>query len=70
MKPDTLKKLQQYNPEYWEAYYIVGKYYMQRKYYSAALNAFQKAKTKEITTVQEQQEVDSYIKKLKRKLKK
>ncbi len=70
LKPDTLKKLQQYNPEYWEAYYIVGKYYMQRKYYTAALHVFQKAKSKEITTVQEQQEVDSYIKKLKRKLKK
>ena len=70
LNPNTLKDLQQYNPDYWEAYYLVGNYYMQRKYYTAALQAFQKASTKEITTVQDRQKIESNIKKLKRILKK
>ncbi len=60
--------LQNTNPEYWEAYYIVGTYYYKKGYFTAALNAFEKAKTKEITTVPDQQDVDKYIKKIKRKL--
>lgn len=64
----TISEIQTTNPEYWEAYYLVGKYYYNRGYYTAALNAFNKAKTKEITTVPDLNEVDNYIKKLKRKL--
>ncbi|WP_179354156.1 C45 family autoproteolytic acyltransferase/hydolase [Winogradskyella vidalii] len=56
------------NPEYWEAYFLIGNYYYNKGYYRAALNAFETAKTKEITTVPEALEVDNYIKKLKRKL--
>jgi len=63
-----LLDLQNTNPEYWEAYYLVGKYYYEKGYYTAALNVFEIAKTKEITTVPDQEQVDSYIKKLKRKL--
>lgn len=63
-----LSELQTLNPEYWEAYYLVGKYHYKKGYYTAALNAFKKAKTKEITTVPDQKQVDTYIKKLKRKL--
>ena len=58
----------QLNPEYWEVYYLVGKYYYEKGFYTAALNAFETAKTKEITTVPEQQELEKYIKKIKRKL--
>ncbi len=64
----VLTKLQSTNPEYWEAYYLVGKYYYNKKYFTAALHAFQKASTKEITTVPDKLNIDSYIKKLKRKL--
>ncbi|WP_250433785.1 C45 family autoproteolytic acyltransferase/hydolase [Hanstruepera flava] len=66
--PLTLQKLQDSNPEYWEAYYLVGKYYYERKYYTAAYNAFEISKTKEITTVTDQEQVDLYLKKIKRKL--
>ena len=64
----TLLKLQSLNPEYWEAYFIVGKYNYEKGYYRAALNAFEKAKTKEITTIPDLEQVDNYIKKSKRKL--
>lgn len=66
--PITLEELVTINPEYWEAYYLVGKYNYEKKYYTAALQAFEKAKTKEITTVPDQEQVDLYIKKIKRKL--
>ncbi|TYA52322.1 C45 family autoproteolytic acyltransferase/hydolase [Formosa maritima] len=66
--PIMLTELQNANPEYWQAYYLVGKYYYEKKYYRAALNAFEEAKTKEITTVPSQEQIDLYIKKIKRKL--
>jgi predicted choloylglycine hydrolase len=64
----VLLDLQNANPDYWEAYYIVGDYYYQKKYYRAALNAFEKANTKEITTKPNKEQIELYIKKLKRKL--
>lgn len=57
------------NPNYWEAYYLVGTYYYEKQYYTAALQAFEKAQTKEITTVPDQEQIDWYIKKIKNKLK-
>lgn len=63
-----LQETIQLNPNYWEVYYLVGKYYYQKGFYTAALNAFETAKTKEITTVPDQEELDKYIKKIKRKL--
>jgi len=66
--PIMLTELQNTNPEYWQAYYLIGKYNYEKKYYRAALNAFEKAKTKEITTVPDQEQIDLYIKKIKRKL--
>lgn len=69
VSPSTLQKLELINPDYWEGYYLVGKYNYDKKYYRAALNAFEKAKTKEITTVPDQEQIDLYIKKIKRKLK-
>ncbi|SDG65449.1 C45 family autoproteolytic acyltransferase/hydolase [Winogradskyella thalassocola] len=65
---ETLSRLENLNPNYWEAYYLVGKYYYNKGYYTAALNTFEIAKTKEITTVPDEEQVDTYIKKLKRKL--
>ncbi|WP_405573557.1 C45 family autoproteolytic acyltransferase/hydolase [Winogradskyella sp. Asnod2-B02-A] len=64
----TLLELQSLNTEYWQAYFIVGKYYYENGYYRAALNAFEKSKTKEITTIPDLEQVDNYIKKSKRKL--
>ncbi|WP_418513028.1 C45 family autoproteolytic acyltransferase/hydolase [Corallibacter sp.] len=64
----SLKELQNLNPNYWEAYYLTGRYYYEKGYYTAALTAFEHAKTKEITTVPDTRAVNDYIKKLKRKL--
>lgn len=68
IESSRLLELQALNSDYWEAYYLVGKYYYDKGYYTAALNAFEKAKTKEITTVPDTEQVDDYIKKIKRKL--
>lgn len=68
LEPSMLSKIQQLNPEYWEVYYLVGKYYYEKGYYTAALISFEKAKTKEITTVPDQEALEKYIKKIKRKL--
>jgi len=66
--PIMLTELHKTNPEYWKGYYLIGKYYYEKKYYRAALNAFEVAKTKEITTVPDKEQIDLYIKKIKRKL--
>ena len=65
----NLKTLTTLNPDYWESYYLVGKYYYNMKFYDLALNQFNIAKSKEITTLQDQREIDLYIKRTKRKLK-
>ncbi len=65
ISPEMLKELQQTNPEYWKAYYLTGKYYYQKKYNAAALIAFEKALTKEITTVPDKERIEKYIRKLK-----
>ncbi len=62
---DNFKSL---NSDSWEVYFFVGKYYYQKKYYSAALKEFNMALTKEITTVPERKNIENYIKKIKRKL--
>jgi predicted choloylglycine hydrolase len=66
---DFIRTFQKTNPEYWEVYYLIGRYYYEKQYYTAALHAFEEAHNKEITTVPDKREIDSYIKKLKRKLK-
>jgi predicted choloylglycine hydrolase len=66
---EKLNETIQLNPEYWEVYYLVGKYYYEKGFYTAALHAFETAKTKEITTVPDQEELEKYIKKIKRKIK-
>lgn len=68
VSPATISKLIKSNPDYWEAYYITGMYYYKKGYLTASLNAFEKAKTKEITTIPDKRNVNLYIKKLKRKL--
>ncbi|MDO6761153.1 C45 family peptidase [Tamlana sp. 2_MG-2023] len=64
----VLKQIKAANPEFWEAYYLVGLYNYNNGYYTAALEAFETAQTKEITTVPDRESVAGYIKKLKRKL--
>lgn len=66
ISPKTLMQLEQKNPDYWKAYYLVGKYYSEKNYKAAALRAFETADTKEITTVPDKEEIEKYIRKLKK----
>jgi len=65
---ELLRNFQNSNPDFWEVHFVIGRYYYNKKYYQAALNAFETAKTKEITTVPDRESIDLYIKKIKRKL--
>ena len=56
------------NSDFWEVYYIVGTYYYNNKNYKAALTKFEKALSKEITTVMDRENVEKYTNKTKRKL--
>ena len=68
LSPKKLSEIQKLNPEYWKVYYLVGKYYYEKGYYTAALKAFETAITKEVTTIPDQENLEKYIKKLRRKL--
>ncbi len=61
---ETLEALQRKNPEYWKAYYLTGKYYLQKKYNAAAKRFFELALTKEITTLPDRQRIEKHIEKL------
>lgn len=56
------------NPEFWEVYYLAGKYYYEKNYYTAALIQFENALSKEITTTSDRESIDEYIIIIKRKL--
>lgn len=57
------------NPEFWLVYYQSGKYYFNKKDYSKAKIKFEKALSKEITTVPDRENVEKYLKKTNKKLK-
>ncbi len=65
---EFIQEYQSLNPDYWIVYYKVGLYFYQKKEYALAQRHFQKALTKEITTLPEKQKVEKYIKKIKSKL--
>lgn len=59
---------QSLNPDFWQAYYQVGKYYFSKKDFPKAKSEFEKALTKEITTVPDKERVEKYLKKIEKKL--
>ncbi|MBJ2173080.1 acyl-CoA--6-aminopenicillanic acid acyl-transferase [Aureibaculum sp. A20] len=61
---ELLKELESTNPEYWEVYELVGKYYYEKGYDAAALIEFKKALTKEITTVPDRERIEKYVRKI------
>ncbi len=65
---ENLESFISLNSEFWEVYYIVGTYYYNNKNYKAALTKFEKALSKEITTLMDRENVKKYINKTKRKL--
>jgi tetratricopeptide (TPR) repeat protein len=66
---DFIGYYQALNPDYWVVYYKAGLYFYQKKQYELAQEQFEKALTKEISTLPEKEEVANYLKKIKRKLK-
>ncbi|MFC4686505.1 C45 family autoproteolytic acyltransferase/hydrolase [Epilithonimonas pallida] len=65
---DFLLYYQSLNPDFWLVYYQSGKYYFNKKEYSKAKMEFEKALTKEITTIPDKENVERYLKKTLRKL--
>ena len=62
------KNYQSLNPDYWVVYYKIGLYFYQKKNYEEAKVQFEKALTKEITTLTAKQEIEKKLKKINRKL--
>ncbi|WP_337251581.1 hypothetical protein [Maribacter halichondriae] len=65
---EVLNEFEQSNPEFWEVHYLIGLYNYNKGYDAVALKAFEKAASKEITTIPNKEEVERYIRKLKRRL--
>ena len=63
--PVTLKEFQASNPDFWEVYYLTAQYYEQQGYDTAAIMAYEKALTKEITTLNDKEAIEHQLKKLK-----
>ncbi|SHM41714.1 C45 family autoproteolytic acyltransferase/hydolase [Chryseobacterium polytrichastri] len=68
LSDDVIDHYQSLNPDFWFVYYQAGKYYFARKEYSKAKTEFEKALTKEITTVPDKENVEKYLKKTLKKL--
>lgn len=64
---DVLSEFIALNPEYWEAYDLVGTYNLEKGYDRLALNAFLEAESKEITTLPDRERVAKQIRKLSRR---
>jgi len=68
LENDLLQEFKDSNAEFWQVHYLIGLYNYNRGYDRVALQAFSKAATKEITTVPDKENVEHYIRKLKRRL--
>lgn len=55
---------QKLNPDYWVTYYKTGKYYLQNKWYAAAKAQYEKALTKEITTLVDRRMIENELAKI------
>lgn len=63
-----IKVYQQLNPDFWIVYYKAGVYNYKHGFYTAARAEFEKALTKEITTLPDKIKTGHYLKKIKKKL--
>lgn len=66
---DFLPYYRSLNPDFWLVYYQAGKYYFNKKEYAKAKAEFEKALTKEITTVPDRENIEKYLQKTRKKLK-
>ncbi|WP_162926230.1 C45 family autoproteolytic acyltransferase/hydolase [Chryseobacterium aurantiacum] len=68
LSDDFIAHYQSLNPDFWKGYFMAGKYYFHKKEYSKAKAEFEKALTKEITTVPDQKTVEKYLNKAIKKM--
>ncbi len=66
---EEIQSFIQLNPDFWKAYYVAGEYYFNQKDYEKALQNYQLAMTKEITTLPDKELIRKRIRKCERKLK-
>lgn len=64
---DFLAYYQSLNPDFWLVYYKSGKYYYRLKEYSKAKTEFEKALTKEITTLQDKKHIEHDLRKARKR---
>lgn len=64
LSEEFIHHYQSLNPDFWLGYYLAGKYYFKLKDYQRAKTEFEKALTKEITTVPDKENVEKYLKKV------
>ncbi|WP_265132556.1 C45 family autoproteolytic acyltransferase/hydolase [Chryseobacterium oranimense] len=65
---DFIPYYESMNPDFWLVYYQAGRYYFGINEFEKAKTEFEKALTKEITTVPDKQNVEKYLKKTLKKL--
>ena len=65
---DFEKMYQSLNPNYWVVYYKMGLFFHERKQFKIAQEQFEKALTKEITTLPERNKTEEYLKKTKKRV--
>lgn len=65
---DFAQNYQPLNPDYWIVYYKIGLYFYEKKEYVLAKANFEKALTKEITTLPARKDIEKKLKKINRKL--
>ncbi len=69
LSDEFIKHYQSLNPDFWWVYYQAGKYYFKQREYQKAKTEFEKALTKEITTIPDKENVEKYLKKTLKKIK-
>nr|WP_245405037.1 C45 family peptidase [Chryseobacterium sp. SSA4.19] len=68
LSEEFIHSYQSLNPDFWLVHYQIGKYYFNKKQYSNANLQFEKALTKEITTIPDKEHVEEYRQKTLKKL--
>ena len=68
LSTDFITNYQSLNPDYWVAYYKLGLFFYRKKEYPRAKIYFEKALTKEITTLPQKEKTEKYLLRINKKL--
>ncbi|MCU7614768.1 C45 family peptidase [Chryseobacterium sp. GMJ5] len=67
LSDEFIMHYQSLNPDFWLVYDQAGRYYFNKKAFSKAKREFAKAATKEITTVLDRNNIEKYLRKIRKK---